>query len=145
MADPKKGGAPDAAASTNTPTQAAARPGGEAPTGPADTAPTTGPDDVRRQLAEQRAYFERQLAEQRASFERDWREREERLAEAPRGERMGPVRGQVLRMKARTALRYSDAKGEPKSVAAGAEFRATIEELEDDGLSGGDAFEVIGG
>ena len=97
--------------------------------------------------------FRADWEEREKRFRSDWEERdkafqaahEQMVGEAART-RGGPrLKGAVLNLRAKYALRYVDAKSAPQRVAGGKEFRATIEELADDGLVEGDAFEVIGG
>ena len=92
---------------------------------------------------------EKQLTEQREQFDTLWQNREAELARVtgeaaarPRGPRL---KGEVLTLRAKHGLRYTNAQGKPQRVAGGKEFRATLEELADDGLVEGDAFDVIGG
>lgn len=96
---------------------------------------------------------EKQLTEQREQFDTLWQNREAEFraelarvtgeaAVRPRGPRL---KGEVLTLRAKHGLRYTDAKGAAQRVAGGKEFRATLEELADDGLVEGDAFDVIGG
>lgn len=109
--------------------------------------------ELEASLTNTHASYEKQLDEQRAQFDTLWRDREAEYraelarvtgeaATRPRGAR---VKGQVLTLRAKHGLRYSDAAGKAQRVAAGKEFKATLEELADDGLTEGEAFVVVGG
>lgn len=104
-------------------------------------------------LANAHESYEKQITEQRTQFDTLWQDREEEFRAAlarasndavsrPRGTRS---KGEVLTLRAKHGLRYSDAQGKAQRVAGGKEFRATLEELADDGLVEGEAFDVIGG
>lgn len=115
---------------------------------------------LEKELAESKARegtIGKELADLRGRFQREWDERERAFADElrrvkdeqaasapPTGPRWRPKADQVVVMKANHGLCYTDREGKPQRVRAGAQFRASIDELIDDGHTEGDAFEVVG-
>jgi hypothetical protein len=115
---------------------------------------------LEKELAESKARegtIGKELADLRGRFQREWDERERAFADElrrvkdeqaasapPTGPRWRPKADQVVVMKANHGLCYTDREGKPQRVRAGAQFRASIDELTDDKLNEGDAFEVVG-